>query len=243
MAEYLPVGWRIDAEHGLVFDPAGNNRVKSNNRGHPIVWRGNRALMVSRLVWEHVHGQIPSSLVIIHANGDKADNRVANLRLSRPSIHADPETGIVYGKHGRPMQNRDRHGYIVICSGRVRKAKLGLPTYAHQLVWVTVHGPIPAGMTINHLNGIKDDNRLCNLELVSQSDNVHHAYRTGLINKIGEAHHLAKLTEDDVRFIRANAWRYEDAEMAKMFAVGKEAVRDARNGTNWSHLPGAVRKK
>lgn len=233
----------IDPERGEVLDVQGLSRVKVNNKGHRIVWHGKKALMVARLIWEHVHGPISADRVIVHVNGDRSDNRIGNLRLSHPKASADPETGIVYGKMGNPITNRDRHGYITLCTGKVRKAKEGLPTYAHQFVWETVHGPIPPDMTINHINGIKDDNRLANLELVSQSDNMHHAYRTGLIDKVGEAHHHAKLDEEKVRFIRANAWNYEDADMAAMFGVGKEAVRDARNGKNWSHLPGAVRKK
>lgn len=226
-----------------MLDENGNSRIKFNNRGHAIVWRGKKALMVGRLIWEHVHGPIPPRRVVNHINGDLADNRIANLRLSYQSAFADPTTGIIYGKNGRPLNNRNKNGYIVICTGRVRKAKHGLPTCGHQFVWETVHGPIPAGMTINHINGVKDDNRLVNLELVSQSDNMHHAYRTGLIDKVGEAHHHAKLNEEKVRFIRTNAWRYLDTEMAEMFGVAKKTITDARIGKNWAHLPGAVRKK
>jgi hypothetical protein len=43
--------------------------------------------------------------------------------------------------------------------------------YEHRLVWELYHGPIPDGMHIDHINHIRDDNRLCNLRLASRSEN------------------------------------------------------------------------
>ena len=38
---------------------------------------------------------------------------------------------------------------------------------------------------VNHINGKKDDNRLENLEFVTQQENIQHAYDTGLVPERG----------------------------------------------------------
>lgn len=47
----------------------------------------------------------------------------------------------------------------------------GRTWWVHRLIWTLVHGPIPAGMQIDHINGCGSDNRLDNLRLVTPSDN------------------------------------------------------------------------
>src|SRR5690625_230685 len=58
---------------------------------------------------------------------------------------------------------------------------------------------------VNHINGIKDDNRHENLQWVTLSENRQHAYDTGLQNsksRQGVNSNFAKLTEEDVLEIR-----------------------------------------
>lgn len=77
--------------------------------------------------------------------------------------------------------------------------------YVHRLVVETWIGEIPSKMTINHIDGDKSNNNLSNLEIVSYSDNMKHAYKLGL-NKIkpkkGEDHALSKTNEKEVLKIR-----------------------------------------
>lgn len=44
--------------------------------------------------------------------------------------------------------------------------------YVHRLVWESIKEPIPENMTLDHVNGVKTDNRFCNLQLLSRGDNA-----------------------------------------------------------------------
>lgn len=53
---------------------------------------------------------------------------------------------------------------------------------SHRLIWVAFNGPTTnSKLVVNHINGIKSDNRLTNLELITNAANVQHAHRTKLI--------------------------------------------------------------
>jgi hypothetical protein len=76
----------------------------------------------------------------------------------------------------------------------------------HRLVAEAFIGPREAGFEPNHKDGDKTNNAPSNLEWLTRSDNMIHAYATGLRKPAnlpsGEAHHKAKLSDDQVRQIR-----------------------------------------
>ena len=64
----------------------------------------------------------------------------------------------------------DTRGYM-ICSARKHGQNGQKSMFVHRFVWECFNGLIPYDKVIDHINDKKDDNRLCNLQLVTQQEN------------------------------------------------------------------------
>jgi hypothetical protein len=104
-------------------------------------------------------------------------------------------------------------------------------TTTSRLVWSRAHGSIPPGLTVNHRDGVKTNNRLDNLELATRSEQgIHAAHVLG-------NNHFMKLTEPQVREIR---WRLRAGEpgnvIAQAFGVDPAAIYHIAHLRSWRHL-------
>ena len=83
---------------------------------------------------------------------------------AREHFDYDPETGIIVRKAtGKAAVSRDKDGYILV--GFMYKKYR-----AHRVAWAIHHGSWPDG-EIDHINGVRDDNRIENLRCVSRHEN------------------------------------------------------------------------
>ena len=73
-------------------------------------------------------------------------------------------------KTGRILHpGHTKDGYLQVVLYKDGKKK----TYRlHRLVWESFNGSIPEGYEVNHINEDKTDNRLCNLNLMTRTQNV-----------------------------------------------------------------------
>lgn len=56
---------------------------------------------------------------------------------------------------------------VELCKQSIKKAY-----FVHRLVWEAFNGQIPENMQVNHINEIKTDNRLSNLNLMTCKENI-----------------------------------------------------------------------
>jgi uncharacterized protein (DUF433 family) len=124
------------------------------------------------------------------------------------------------------------HGYHVVSQGESRKE------YVHALVAEAFLGPRPDGLTVNHKDGCKKNNRVANLEYISNAENTRHAQELGLIRQArGSDSGRAKLTEKDVRQILRRIRKGDRiAAIAADYGVTTGPIYHIKNRTQWKHV-------
>jgi hypothetical protein len=145
---------------------------------------------------------------------------------------------------GRPFVRYGKEIYLRTELKGYRAVRLCVETIhqtfkVHRLVAYAFLTPQPSpDHQINHINGIKGDNRVENLEWVSCSENVLHAFAIGLCtSRKGAANSRSILCDDDVRAIRhLSAEGVTCAAISRKYGVSEAAIRNILKRRAWTHV-------
>ena len=129
--------------------------------------------------------------------------------------------------------------YLFITLYSCDKAK---PISVHRLVALAFIPNPKKKSEVNHRDGNKFNNHVSNLEWATSSENNLHAFNTGLM-KSGEDFYNAKLTNEQVRYIRENPSNLTLVQLAEMFPVNMQTISDIQLGKRYKAAGGSVRDK
>lgn len=153
---------------------------------------------------------------------------------------------------GRPYTNRLGHtrtlkerymtlvpntsGYLefACCNNNVYKR-----FRVHRLVAMTFIPNPENKPQVNHIDGDKTNNRVDNLEWNTASENIQHAFDTGLMKQYtGEKNPASKLTKDDVITIKRllNEKNMLQKEIAELFNVEPSLISMIKYKKIWKHV-------
>ena len=144
--------------------------------------------------------------------------------------------GTVRVLHHRPRRaENDTGAYLQV---RVMYHGRRLHVLAHRLVYRHLRGEIPPGLTINHKNGQKKDNRPDNLEIATYAEQVKHAREVlgrQPKDQNGAKNAMSKLTEKAVREIRRRRAAGEKLRsIASDFGISDRAISKIALGQRWA---------
>lgn len=118
--------------------------------------------------------------------------------------------------HPREMSYKvDKDGYLEVCLSIVDEFGQHKRIYrrVHRLIWETFNGPIPDGLTIDHIDSNKQNNCLSNLRLLTREENASIANK----NKPSPHRYIYELSKNGVLI-----GTYDRKQLNAMFGVSNK---------------------
>lgn len=127
-----------------------------------------------------------------------------------------------------PVAKNNRYLAVTLADGEDRRQY-----FIHDLVLLAFVGRKPLGHHVCHENCDLSDNRFSNLRYDTPRGNAADTIRAGRRPR-GRQHHMAKLTEEDVRVIRSSRELCDD--VAARYGICPAHVSSIRNRRCWKHV-------
>ena len=125
--------------------------------------------------------------------------------------------------------SRLRIGYHTV---HIRSRQCDSPktTLLHRLLAEALHGRIPAGTNVCHLNGDREDNRVDNLAIATPKENQHHRYTHGTCRGAIRSKSMAlKIAE--------KYWSGSNmSAISRNIGCARSTVKNLMTGKAWPHL-------
>lgn len=161
-------------------------------------------------------------------------------RIKEKGYKYDPERGHIYSPRGKLASKLTRNGYYTIAR---QFAGVVYTFCEHRVIWAMEKGNIPEDMVINHVDFDRGNNRLENLELVTQGQNMQHSADAGrLKSPKGEKGKNAALTDKEAQLIKwlcANGWKRSEVE--RLFNMEhRNIIPRVVTGARYGHVQDAA---
>jgi len=161
--------------------------------------------------------------------------QVSNLgRVKSLSRELNVKNGIRKTKERIIANTNNGTGYLICSLSKKNKRKSIL---THRLVATAFIENFDILKEVNHKDGNKKNNSLCNLEWVTRQENINHSWDNKLTNCIGETHHSSKLNNSLVLELRSDysSGNYKIQQLANKYNLHHETVRNVISRKTWNH--------